>query len=105
MPRGNFEFRSKVARLWAKMAIIMFFAWGSWALCYTVTRPRVTDPASGRVYSFKMNGRSAFLTSTERNILRGLCVCAAVFLFNAVIIESIARRNYDPRKFDVLKLK
>jgi len=28
-----------------------------------------------------------------------------VSLFNALIIETIARRNYDPRKFDVLKLK
>jgi len=80
MPHGYFEFRSKVARRWATMAIILFFAW------------------------VLLNGRPAYLTASGRHVLQGLWVSAAIFLFNAGVIEIIARRNA-PRKLEVLKLK
>jgi hypothetical protein len=51
------------------MAIILFFAW------------------------VVLNGQSAYLTPGGRHVLQGLWVGAAVFLFNAVVIEMIARRN------------
>jgi hypothetical protein len=79
-PRGSLEFRSKVARRWATMAIILFFAW------------------------VLLNGHSAYLTRSGQHIVQGLWVGAAVFLFNAGVIEMIARRNY-LRKLDVLNLK
>jgi len=79
-PRGSFEFRSKAARRCATAAIILFFAW------------------------VLIDGFSAYLTPSAQNDLQGLWVAAAVALFNAGVIEMIARRNY-PRKLDVLKLK
>jgi hypothetical protein len=80
MPRGYFKFRSNVARRWATMAVILFCAW------------------------VLLNGLSAYFTPGGQHILQGLWVSAAIFLFNASVIEMIARRNY-PRKLDALKLK
>ncbi len=80
MPSGYFEFRSKVARRWATMAFILFFAW------------------------VLLNGQSAYLTRSGQYILQGLWMLAAIFLLNAGVIEMVARRDA-PRKLDVLKLK
>jgi hypothetical protein len=80
MPGGFLEFRSKVARRWATMAIILFFAW------------------------VLLNGLSAYLTPSGQHILQGLWVSAAIFLFNSGVIEAIARRN-GARNLNVLKLK
>ena len=79
-PRGSFEFRSKAARRWATMAIILFFAW------------------------VLLNGLSAYFTPSGQHILQGLWVSAAISLFNAGVFEMTARRNA-PRNLDVLKLK
>src|ERR1700722_15653024 len=75
MSRGYFGFRSKVARGWATMALILFFAW------------------------VLLNGQSAYLAPSGQHVLQGLWVGAAVFLFNAGVIEMIARRD-NPRKLD-----
>ena len=43
-----------------------------------------------------LNGLSAYFTPGGQHILQGLWVSAAIFLFNASVIEMIARRNYPP---------
>jgi hypothetical protein len=80
MPRGYFEFRSKVARRWATMAIVLFFAW------------------------VLLKWQSAYLAPSGGHLLQGLWVGAAVFLLNACVIEMIARRTA-ARKLDVPQLK